>query len=354
MKNFMNVFKKKFLLMTISSCFLFSSCNMSPNLLYKFFGLGKTKKKSLISKFSGSFTSELLPGAIFGLVFTGIAYFGYKFIFDQNGGASNGDASKNDEEKGTQGEPQEADINNAETANERALELVNFAEKKGFLKDGFHCFEFARTDGTTVKNNVFQINVAGQADASCGTRAIYNAQILSELFEFNNEKNGFVNPINKILDLENKDKKENPRFTEFVKLILENIKKPIEGNEEDGEDSDNKRPSGPYQWIDETLAGRIIGCFAPENNRSFKINNIDVFAGYQESFYVREASAEQEVGRHIGSLVSAPVGYSHGYVITGGFADSELNGHWISVYVVKLAENECAWFILDSLNSTLR
>jgi hypothetical protein len=239
--------------------------------------------------------------------------------------------------------------------------------------------EVELSGGKKAINNVYQLIVANQHDASCGPRALYNAQILSEVFDCDvsnvNDKK-FVNPVDKLADLLDKDGSENPRLREFFKL-MHGSKKLLEKRNDNGKimedengniifesekeqeerifvgDFDFNQDNAAPQWVDANMLDAFVNYCAPERKKSFEIKNIDIMPGYEESFKVqpveRHGVEKAKKGYLVDSLKLKSVGYSHGYALLGGQFEIE-SGHWISIFVIKTGENEYNWFVLNSTN----
>lgn len=254
-----------------------------------------------------------------------------------------------------------------------------------------------KKEDMVINNHIYQLSVdyQGSVDekrysgsASCGPRALYNAIILSEIFDNNgtiseSKINNKIGDLNSIGDLP-----ENPRLREFFSLILESWQRRVLGeryffNHEDvlsvpvmekdektgkfvvkkimnesgklvtQRENVNNLKAGFIDPVnlDDGMLIDLTNYFSQSNNRPFVAKNIKVALGYKEAFYPVYHDALIE------PINDKLPGYTVGYVISKGQVERGADihpssgSHWISLFVIKISNTEYNWFIMDSLNS---
>jgi len=351
----MKSFKIKFLLLSIAASLSFGSCNTYPGFFNWMFGLGSKKvaEPTFINdlKSLGSESFELLKTPLMIAMIAIQAYYLINFIFKNRANATvNPDGQKVDKIwKSLSSLPNlevEGSVERERNfAQNREDNVVKLARSNNILMGGEIGFKVVLENGQSAINTVRQLYVNGQRDSSCGPRALYNVNVVSQVFDNNNGV--FVNDINLLADLNTlPGLDKNPKLRQFF-IEMKNIG-PNPGVESD---------EGLQNLQGAQLEAFLEHC-KPENNKSVKIKNTDIMDGYTECF-------DSQIGSRIGDFMgyenlvgilnTREIGYSHGYVICNGQNEGrsighKSGGHWISLFVIKTGVNEYSWYVLDSMN----
>lgn len=358
--------------------------------LNKFF-TKKFGKKNKNNSSLFSFRSSILKTGLKGLCSAAFIYFAYKFL-------SSYFANNNQNNNQNNLLIQNQNGNNNTDYQNRVNQVLNFANEKRwyfFGKTGLignAKFNVKLDDNKEIENRVYQLRVKQQKCNSCGAMAIKNVINLGGFFENGNDgrwqngieilqnlhstPEGFFQECERILGQDRIGYSYSGLFwfgtRQPVNLTGESIEKIITNY-------DCNRVTGPTPINKENnIEKNLLG-----------IKKVDVLDGYVESFdntaqeeLINKGSDYEEIikftkGKNIdliGSLKNVPVGYTHGYIFTTGelerlninSSNDDKNdgkkeschgkdmansiGHWKAIFVVKTAENQFCWFVLDSMN----